>query len=424
MSRNMQNTMIKIIAGILVAMMVLSILPVSGFAEEAGENTDVVVEEPAMPETTEETEGTEEIAAFEAAYADTQTSGTLVWEDGEWHYYNEDGVFDQTKTGLVDYNGGRFYVVNGVLAGETNGLTLIDGIWYFLANGQLQAVTQWAEYDGYWFYITAGILDTTKNGLMPYNGGEFLVAAGQIKKDVSGLWLNEVALGGDGSWYYLSNGQVQNQYTGLAQYDGEWFYVIDGMLAGTFIGIVEYNGSRFYIVNGMLAKDYTGIVEYQGTRYQVEKGVVTGEVPEPVWNPDIVFTTTDLYGNEYTDRIFADAEVTMLNLWAYWCGPCVGELQDLQRLQNNYANRGFQIYGVSYDNYTDGNREEFEWQEITYPSLIVPPSLEDLYWDWFGNRRSFPTTIFVDGNGHILGEPYVGARSYSDWAAIVEGYLG
>ena len=177
-------------------------------------------------------------------------NGLTLDSDGVWRYYDRN-LFVPI-TGLVGYNGRSFYVVNGVLAGKTNGLTLIDGIWYFLAKGQLQTVTQWAEYDGYWFYITEGILDTTKNGLMPYNGGEFLVAAGQIKKDVSGLWLNEVALGGDGSWYYLSNGQVQNQYTGLAQYDGEWFYVIDGRLAVEYTGTVIYNGREFWVVHGQV----------------------------------------------------------------------------------------------------------------------------------------------------------------------------
>lgn len=401
MSRNSQKTVITIIAGILVAMMVLSLLPAAGFAEDAGQASDVIAEEAALPGAdgeARETAGTEEQLSFEAAYADSSAAGTLVYENGEWHWYNENGVFDQTKTGLVDFDGGRFYVVNGVLSAESNGLTLIDGVWYFLSQGQLQVVTQWAEYDGYWFYITNGILDTAKNGLMSYNGGQFLVAAGQIKKETSGLWHNEKTLGGDGSWVFLANGQVQTQHTGLTQYDGAWFYV----------------------ENGRLAEDFTGVVEYNGSKFQVENGMVTGEVKDEVWDPDIVFTTTDLYGNEYTDRIFADADVTMLNMWAYWCGPCINELQDLQKLQNNYAGRGLQIFGVSYDNYSSGNRQEFERQGITYPSLIATDSLDEYLYTGY-----VPTTIFVDRNGHILcDEPYIGSADYSYWASVVEGYMG
>ncbi len=151
--------------------------------------------------------------------------------------------------------------------------------------------------------------------------------------------------------------------------------------------------------------EFTGIVESYGLS---------------VWDPDIVFATTDLYGNPYNDSVFANANVTMLNLWAYWCGPCVGELKDLQKLQNNYANRGFQILGVSFSNYNEYNIKEFQSQGISYPSLIATQTLyEPLY------TGSIPTTIFVDRNGHILcDEPYVGARDYNSWAKIVEGYLG
>ena len=137
------------------------------------------------------------------------------------------------------------------------------------------------------------------------------------------------------------------------------------------------------------------------------------------WNPDIVFTTTDLYGREYSDSIFANAKLTMLNEWAYWCGPCINELKDLQKLQNNYASRGLQIFGVSDNYYSEYNRKEFERQGITYPSLIETESLSDVLYTGY-----VPTTIFVDGNGHILcDEPYIGSRDYNSWAGIVEEYL-
>ena len=177
-------------------------------------------------------------------------NGLTLDSDGVWRYY-ERNLF-VPLTGIVEYGGGQFYVVDGLLSTESSGLTLIDEVWYFLSHGQLQAVTQWAEYDGYWFYITNGILDTTKNGLMDYNGGQFLVAAGQIKKGVNGLWHNEATLGGDDCWYYLARGQVQTQYTGLAEYDGAWFYVVNGRLAVEYTGTVYYDGHEFYVVNGQV----------------------------------------------------------------------------------------------------------------------------------------------------------------------------
>ena len=60
----------------------------------------------------------------------------------------------------------------------------------------------------------------------------------------------------------------------------------------------------------------------------------------------VVFKTTDRDGNEYTDAIFADYEVTMINMWEPWCGPCVEEMPDLQKLYENYSSKGFNIIGI------------------------------------------------------------------------------
>ena len=37
---------------------------------------------------------------------------------------------------------------------------------------------------------------------------------------------------------------------------------------------------------------------------------------EDSWNPDVEFTTVDTEGNEWTDRAFADAKLTMVTFWA------------------------------------------------------------------------------------------------------------
>ena len=39
------------------------------------------------------------------------------------------------------------------------------------------------------------------------------------------------------------------------------------------------------------------------------------------------------------------------------------------------------------------------------------------------NSGYIPETMFVDSEGHILGDTFVGSRSYKDWAAIIDEYL-
>lgn len=170
--------------------------------------------------------------------------------DGVYRYY-VNGEFDEDFAGIVEFNGGDYFVANGVLCQDAMGINQnVDGKWYFLAYGRVQDQhTGFAEYDGAWFYIVNGVLDENVNGLLDYDGGTFLFAKGRLVKEHNGLWQNA-----DGKWYYLAQGQVQNQYTGLAQYDGAWFYVEKGVLAEDFSGTVEYDGAKFTVKNGMVVQ--------------------------------------------------------------------------------------------------------------------------------------------------------------------------
>ena len=143
------------------------------------------------------------------------------------------------------------------------------------------------------------------------------------------------------------------------------------------------------------------------------------EEEEPA-EPDGVlrFTTVDSEGNEWTDEVFHNAKVTMLNKWAYWCPPCVEELPDLQRLGEDYEDRGFQIFGVSYEEYEADNVELMEDLGITYPCLRLTESMEE-----YLSTGYVPSTIFVDSEGNVLGEAIAGSNTYEGWAEIIEGYL-
>ena len=179
---------------------------------------------------------------------DTGTKDGLTLDaDGIWRLYNSN-VFQKDFTGIVEYDGGKFFVTDGVLCSEANGLNLYEDKWYFLAQGQIQTqYSGFALYDDNWFMIKDGMLDETANGLYPYNGGTFLFSTGKLRTDVNGLWMDF-----DGTWYFLANGQVQTQHTGVAMYDGAFFYIVGGKLASGYNGEIEYDGATFQVVAGQL----------------------------------------------------------------------------------------------------------------------------------------------------------------------------
>ena len=140
--------------------------------------------------------------------------------------------------------------------------------------------------------------------------------------------------------------------------------------------------------------------------------------PGEVSLPDIRFLTKDFEGNGWDETCFFDHKVTMINLWAYWCGPCVGEMPDLNKLSEDYADKGLQIIGISLKEEEVENRETVKELGITYPNLFYT---EDF--DYYMDTGYYPTTIFVDNEGHVLGNACIGSREYKEWAEIIDDIL-
>lgn len=143
------------------------------------------------------------------------------------------------------------------------------------------------------------------------------------------------------------------------------------------------------------------------------------------------FKTTDIGGKEYGKDVFGDYELTLVNVFATWCSPCVQELPELEKLRAQMAEKGVGVVGIVYDAIDpfSGDVDEYAYaaaqqlQEklgLTFP-LLLPDETQ------MGGRLqgilSFPESFFVDQNGNIVGETYQGARSLAEWTEIVEEEL-
>lgn len=142
------------------------------------------------------------------------------------------------------------------------------------------------------------------------------------------------------------------------------------------------------------------------------------------------FTATDLDGNPVDQSLFANHKLTMINVWATFCQPCLLEMPDLGKLSQAYADKGVQIVGLVSDalDYS-GNLSEKQIafaKEIvaatgaSYPHLLPSEDLNDiLLWQ----VSSVPTTIFVDSQGGLVGYAYIGSTNYDTWAQRIEETL-
>lgn len=142
------------------------------------------------------------------------------------------------------------------------------------------------------------------------------------------------------------------------------------------------------------------------------------------------FAAADLEGNEVTQAVFEGHKVTMVNVWATFCGPCLGEMPELGELHNEYAGQGFQILGIVTDTLAqDGSLSQTQVdlakeiaQETGAGYTHLLPS-EDLVACLLWQIDSVPTTLFVDETGALIGKGYLGARSKDAWKEIIEEKL-
>jgi peroxiredoxin len=101
--------------------------------------------------------------------------------------------------------------------------------------------------------------------------------------------------------------------------------------------------------------------------------------------------------------------VVVLNFWATWCPPCVGEMPSLERLHKALGQEGVAVVGVSVDEDEAALRRFVDQHKLTFALLRDPggPTASGEY-----HATGYPETFVLDAQG-VLREHYVGP---ADWA--------
>lgn len=142
------------------------------------------------------------------------------------------------------------------------------------------------------------------------------------------------------------------------------------------------------------------------------------------------FTAQDLDGNQVDQTIFADAKLTMINVWGTFCTPCLEEMPDLAELSREYQEKGIQMVGICSD--TVNAAKELDQDQIEkakelaeqtgadYLHIAMSGTLVDTL---LPQVMAVPMTIFVDSEGTQVGTAYMGARDKEGWAEIMDEVL-
>lgn len=137
----------------------------------------------------------------------------------------------------------------------------------------------------------------------------------------------------------------------------------------------------------------------------------------------ITFEGTDLEGDPISQDIFTQSKLTMVNVWATYCDPCLREMPGLGELAAEHDRSEFQIIGIVSD-VREGEDQELVERLIQetgadYPHLLANDSIDQAI---LSSVSGVPTTFFFDGEGAYLGG-VVGSAEKSAWEEIVRGFL-
>lgn len=132
------------------------------------------------------------------------------------------------------------------------------------------------------------------------------------------------------------------------------------------------------------------------------------------------FATVTTAGDEVTESIFTDYDITMVNIWATWCSPCVNEMEELQELYAGLDDN-VNVISICYDGATKTElaNEIFSANGVEFMALVPDSQIEA---NIISTLQYFPTTIFVNSEGNIVGTRMEGAPS-SNVVATYEYYI-
>ena len=135
----------------------------------------------------------------------------------------------------------------------------------------------------------------------------------------------------------------------------------------------------------------TTLKEHAEAMKRVEVGQQFIELELPDKDGNMVKLSDVLAANKYV----------LLDFWASWCGPCMGEVPYLVADYAEYHPLGFEIYGVSLD------RAREPWVKTMEAKGLVWPNVSELlYWqDPSAQKyavRSIPSNFLIASDGTIV----------------------
>lgn len=142
------------------------------------------------------------------------------------------------------------------------------------------------------------------------------------------------------------------------------------------------------------------------------------------------FITLDLFGNRQDQSIFADYQITVVDVWGTYCNPCINAMPSLARIYHEYEPQGVNVIGLIID--VQGAdlmpKKDFivKAMEITdmtgadFQHLLLS---DNIRYSILKDISAIPASFIVDNEGNLLTGITYGGHSEEQWRELLDGYI-
>ena len=141
-----------------------------------------------------------------------------------------------------------------------------------------------------------------------------------------------------------------------------------------------------------------------------------------VGQPFTDVTAPDAEGNDISLKSVVGNpanKYVLLDFWASWCGPCMGEVPHLVKTYKEFHKKGFEIFGVSFDDdrgkWLDAVKEnKMEWIHVSELNSWDNQAREDYA------VQGIPANFLIDSDGKIIARDLRGEELYAKIAELLK----